>query len=207
MHYSVDDILFASMIHFATYEPDMDLLYISKKNYGKYRSQIAKFCGVTTRTLLNHLKSLIAKGFVIDTEVLGENGGSIPCYTFPYDYETKYQIVNNEMIWYLVQTRNNQCVKIYSYLLNKYLWKKQLEEKYVFTNRELMKVLGYNYMNNHIVSKMITEILRSFCREGVMNIRKYYDESYDEYGNPMPLPKMELQFVAEHVNQLKPIDF
>lgn len=206
MHYSIDDLLFASMVYFATYDPITKRLYLSKKNYGKHRKEIATLCDCTTRALRDHLKKLLSNNLVEETDILGEHGDTIPSYTFPYDVKDKYQIVNNEMLWYVINTRNKQGVKVYSYLLNKFIWKRQTGEKYVFTNREIISALGYISIDYGIISSMITNLLKSFCREGVIQITKFHEIQPNEYGNPVPVPRMGLEFVAEEIKQLKPID-
>lgn len=54
----------------------------------------------------------------------------VDAYVFPKPPETslRYQLIDNEMLWYVVSTRNKQAVKIYTYLVNKFLWKRQTQE-------------------------------------------------------------------------------
>ena len=76
------------------------------------------------------------KGLVaVDTVSCGtdDNKKDVASYIFPYDKDMNYQIVNNDMLKYVIHTRNQCAVRIYVYLLNKYLWKKD----YHFTLKEL----------------------------------------------------------------------
>lgn len=73
----------------------------------------------------------------------------------------------------MVYTRNNQCIRIYLYLLNKFLWKETLnqkkeeedKQKYIFTVQEIKEALGYTKTAN----KMISAVLASFNKEGIIS--------------------------------------
>lgn len=77
--------------------------------------------------------------------------------------QSRYQLIENEMLWYVVSTRNKQAVKIYTYLLNKHLWKQLTQDTYVFTKRELLEAIGYSKTsNNNLMLSMVGNILEAF---------------------------------------------
>jgi hypothetical protein len=146
------------------------------------------------------LDKLIEKGLVAEEDIK-VNGEIYPSYVFPYKYDEKYQLVEAEMLWYIISTRNRQAVKIYIQLLNWYLWKEKTDEQFVFTNKDILKVLGYS-TDNKVASSMVSNILESFSREGVIKYEIYYEEHIDNNGKSTPTPKKRLLFVANSKNEL-----
>ena len=205
MNYNSDDLLFGAMQYLATFHPEMKLLYLTKKKYKKEQANLANLCGVTKGTITRHLNRLIEKGLVKEKVIyLGANQEKYECFTFPYDYDGKYQIIDNEMLWYVVSTRNHQAVRVYITLLNWYKWKAQTGEFYNFDNKDILEKLGYSIKsNNALATSMITNILESFWREGVIDYEEYYEKREDNNGNIIPMPQKRLLFVAERKQQLK----
>lgn len=202
MDYSTDDLLYGAMAYLATFHPEERKLYLTKKNYAKNRKNFYNLIGSNeAKTLKRHLDKLIEKGLIAEEEVKS-GGEKYPSYTFPYDKDTNYQIVEAEMLWYVVSTRNQQAVKVYVKLLNWYLWKSQEEEEFIFTNKDIMKALGYS-TDNKLASSMVSNILESFQREGVINYEEYFEEKITDDGKSVPTPKKRLTFVAKSKNELK----
>lgn len=203
MNYDSNDLLYGALQYLATYHPELHLLYLTKKNYTKSKQELMAICGLDSRGIKRHLDRLIEKGLIKEKKIyVGENKVEYECFTFPYDAKEKYQIINNEMLWYVVSTRNKQAVRVYIYLLNKYNWKKDYE----FSNKELVEALGYSPNGkNALVSSMVSNILESFKREGVIDYDEYYETRIDNCGRQIPTPKKKLVFVASNKNQLKPV--
>lgn len=198
MNYDSNDLLYGALQYLATYHPELHMLYLTKKNYTKSKQELMAICGLDSRGIKRHLDRLIDKGLIKEKKIyVGANKTEYECFTFPYDEKEKYQLINNEMLWYIVSTRNKQAVRVYIYLLNKYLWKAQTGEAYEFSNKEIMGALGYSTKGNYaLASSMVTNILESFSREGVINYVEYYEEYIDNSGKPIPMPKKALTFVA-----------
>jgi DNA-binding Lrp family transcriptional regulator len=207
MDYDSDDLLYGALQYLATYHPELHLLYLTKKNYTKSKQELMAICGLDSRGIKRHLDRLIEKGLIKEKKIyIGANQVEYECFTFPYNHKEKYQIINNEMLWYVVSTRNKQAVRIYIYLLNKYLWKKESGEAYEFSNKELVEALGYSPKgNNTLASSMVSNILESFKREGVIDYNEYYEQRIDNCGRQVPVPKKALVFVANSKNQLKSV--
>lgn len=202
MNYSTDDLLYGAMAYLATYHPEEKKLYLTKKNYAKNRKNFYNLIGSNeAKTLKRHLNKLIEKGLIAEEDVKS-GGEKYPSYTFPYDYDTNYQIVENEMLWYIVSTRNQQAVKVYTQMLNWYLWKQKEDEEFIFTNKDIMKSLGYS-TDNKLASSMVSNILESFKREGVIEFEEFFEEKIMEEGNSIPTPKKRLIFVAKSKSELK----
>lgn len=114
MNYSIDDLLYGAMAYLATYLPKEGRLYLTKKNYAKNRKNFYNLIGSNgPKTLKRHLDKLIERGLIAEEEV-----EKYPSYTFPYSRDANYQMVEAEMLWYIVSTRNQQAVKVYVKLLN-----------------------------------------------------------------------------------------
>lgn len=201
MDYDSDDLLYGALQYLATYHPELHMLYLTKKKYTKSKQELMAICGLDSRGIKRHLDRLIEKGLIKEKKIyIGENKVEYECFIFPYDTKERYQIINNEMLWYVVSTRNKQAVRIYIYLLNKYNWK----ENYEFSNKELVEALGYSPKgNNALASSMVSNILESFKREGVIDYNEYYEQRVDTCGRQVPMPKKALVFVASNKNQLK----
>lgn len=203
MNYSTDDLLYGAMAYLATYHPEEKKLYLTKKNYAKNRKNFYNLFDCDAKKLKRHLDKLIADGLIGEEEIKSGKE-KYPSYTFPYDYDSNYQIVENEMLWYIVSTRNQQAVKVYTQMLNWYLWKQKEDEEFIFTNKDIMKALGYSTNTpNALASSMVSNILESFKREGVIDYETYYEEKITDEGNSVPTPKKRLIFVARSKSELK----
>lgn len=195
MNYTTDDLLFGAMYYLATYDKNGSKLYLSKKKYNYNRQSFYEICGLNAQSLKRHLDKLSKRG-LIKVDKVFENGSMIEAFVFPYDKAGKYRLVNNETLWYLVSTRNQQAIRVYLYLLNGYLWKEAIKEKFVFTNTNIMQALGYS-TDNKLASSAISNILTSFAREGVIAYSEFYENYTNEYGKSIPVPKKRLDFVAK----------
>lgn len=191
MNYSIDDLLYGSMQYLATFHPAKKKLYLTRKNLVKNKKDIYALCNLNSRSLNAHIQKLIDKKLVAEEEING-----IPAYTFPYDYDGGYQIVNYEMLWYIVSTRNKSAIQVYVYLLNKYLWKAQTNERYSFTNKELQVAVGYSE-NTKLANSIMANVLESLSREGIIRFEEYYEENIAVDGSSVPTPKKRLVFVAK----------
>ena len=67
-----------------------------------------------------------------------------------------------------------------------------------------MKVLGYSTNTpNTLASSMVSNILESFKREGVIDYEDFFEEKIMDEGNSVPTPKKRLIFVARSKSELK----
>ena len=197
MNYAVDDLLYGAMQYLATFHPVKKKLYLTEQNLKKNRKVLYALCDLDSRKLKAHIQKLMNRELVAAEDI--DNYAS---YTFPYDYDGCYQLVDYEMLWYLVSTRNKFAIQIYVYLLNKYLWKNQTREKYIFTNKELQIALGYSE-DTKLAGTAITNVLESLSREGIIAFEEFYEEMIDSRGNRVLSPKKRLKFVARTKAELQ----
>lgn len=202
MNYSTDDLLYGALQYLATYHPEAENLYISKKVLTKNKKEIYSLCDLNAQSLKRHLNKLLEAGLIEETQLTCENA-EVPVYTFPYNIDDRYQLVDWEMLWYVVSTRNKFAVKIYIYLLNKFLWKQQTNEYYVFTIQEILRAMGYGYNRNYVAESAVKNVLESFSREGVISFCDYYETHILSDGSEVPTPKKRLTFVANNKAEIK----
>ena len=201
MKYSTDDLLYGAMYYLSTYHKTYQKLYLTKKNYTKSRKELYAICGLNAQSLNNHLNKLIDNG-LIEKDVMKVGEEDVEVYTFPYNKNGKYELIENEMLWYVVSTRNKQAVRVYVYLLSKYLWKQKTGDEFIFTNKDILKALGYS-PDYTLASSIVSNILESFQREGVINYEEEYEEHIMNNGTITPTPKKRLYFVARSKSELK----
>lgn len=196
IHYDSNDILYAIMYALATFNPEDKILYLTKKNFVSNKKSIYNICGFTdARMMKRHLGKLIDKGLVSEDETN---------YYFPQNKEEKYQIIEKEMLQYLANTRSNQAIRVYISLLDWYLWKKREDTEFIFTNKDILDRLGYS-TDNKIASGMISDILESFAREGVIKYEHFYGTAILPTGKEVPSPRMRLLFVARNKGELRSV--
>lgn len=213
MNYGTDDLLYGFMRSISTskenvakgiksegkqLEKESRTEYLTIKNFQKNRKVIAGICGCTSQTINNRLDKLIARGLVDEQEIAVEENGKMyvyPSYTFPYDYDGRYKIIDKDMLSYLINTRNAHVIRIYLYLLNA-----SYKPDYVFTLRELKKILGYAETTK-TAEGVIGDILTSLQKEGIIKFKKAFFEEVDDCGHVIPVERMVLKFVAKHRNE------
>lgn len=202
MNFKTDDLLYGFLRCLSTARPVENKKYreyLPIKEYHKNKKVIANVCGVSTKTLERHLNALFDKGLLDQgLEIVEQDGKQYEyeCFWFPYDENGKYKILERDMVRYLIDTRNAQCIKVYLYLLNKYEYKKN----YTFTIAEIQKALGYSTSTTSAIAT-IGNILESFAREGLIE----YEDTYDyieKHGEIHKIPVKELHFVASSIKQL-----
>lgn len=200
MNLTIDDMVYGYIQHMATFAPELKVLYVPVAKVSMEKKEIAKVINKTPRTVSNRINKLLDAD-LLKQEQLNLNGKDTLCYIIPQETKGRYQIIFDEMLYYLICTRNVNCIKIYLYLKNKYDWKKKTDECYSFTNAELLTAIGYSGNYNGNISTYIQYILDSFMREGVIKWAEYYETN--SYGKPTP--KKRLLFVATGIKDLKPI--
>ena len=136
---------------------------------------------------------------LIEKGLIAEEGNN---YIFPQNPEDKYKLIDRDIILKLTTFRQKQMLRIYTILLDWFMWKKQNHEYYVFRNYEIAERLGYS-RDNKAISAMITETLKLFQEEGIISYDEYYAINYTEDGKEIPVPTKTLYFVAEGYADIK----
>ena len=200
MNLTIDDMVYGYIQHMATFAPELKKLYVLVDTVSMEKKDIARIIGRTPRTVTNRIKKLLDNGLLVEEQIT-LNGTNRLCYVIPQETKGKYQIIYDEMLYYLICTRTTDCIKIYLYLKNKYDWKKKTNEYYSFTNAEILSALGYSDNYNGNASARIQCILDSFMREGVIKWA-----SYTEMIGSNTAPKKRLLFVATGLNELATVE-
>lgn len=201
MHYSIDDLLYGLIQHYATFNPNEEnenhRLYLTEQNYTKHIKEIKDFCGVTAQTLKNHLNKLIKDG-VLEKFILVIDGIEYPSYGIIINKNIPYKIIDNDWLFYLVSTRSHNAIKIYFILLDWFEYK----NNYEFSQKEIAAELGYSEHSETGI-KMVGCVLRSLKREGIINYDEFFEIKIDRNGKPFPSPKLKLIYVARNERDCK----
>lgn len=193
MDFHTDDIVYGFMRTLSTAKPNKDKKfneYLPIVKFATEKKVLADLCDCSTRHISNKVNKLLAKGLV-QQEIIGNQ----LCYTFPIETKNPFRLIDKDVLEHLVYTRNPQCIRVYLYLLNKYLWKKGKNDNYIFTVQEIKEALGYNE-NTHTANKMINAILISFSAEGLIKYTKVI-EMKKENGRIIPVQRYKLDYVIE----------
>lgn len=197
MNLSVDDIVFGYLQHLATFHPEKQTLYVPVDKVSKEKGTIAEMIDKTARTVQNKINKLIENGLIIK-EMMNLNGNETAVYVIPQTTIGRYQIIKDDMMWYLLTTRKQNILKIYVYLLNKYDWKAKDKEMYSFTNEELLAAIGYKASSFGSYTSVLTTILNSLKREGIIDFVEYCDSQYSARATM----RKRLTFVAHNTSEL-----
>ena len=194
IEYDSNDILYSLLYSLATYNPKEERLYLTKTAVTANKKMIYEACGFSNSAMMKrHLEKLMTKQLISQDE---KN------YYFPQNKDEKYRIIEKEMLFYLATTRPLNAIRIYMILLDCYLWKQKENTEFNFTNTFLLEKLNYS-IDNKNSSKMVSNILESFSREGIINFEEGYDVVITKTGKEVPTPKKYLKFVATSKNDLK----
>lgn len=205
MNYQTDDIIYIYMRCLSTVRVKTEndwMEYLSKKKFVSQKSFLAKLLGCTTKTIDNKLKKLISLGLVKEKlesfwDIDG-NESKYTIYTFPYDEDGGFKWVNKKLLEYLVYTRNNQGIRIFLYLYNKFAWK---GSEYIFTVEEIKKALGYAETSKSPDS-LIKATLESLKAEGLIDFEEI--TQYYEVGSKMvPVKRKKLNNVVKELSEEK----
>lgn len=213
MNYSIDDRLFGVLYYLATFHIEQDIYYLTKKKFQQKKAEIKMVCtaegdAISTQQLNRLIKKLKDNNLIVEQQIK-TNNKMVDAYVFPKPPETslRYQLIDNEMLWYVVSTRNKQAVKIYTYLVNKFLWKQQTQELYTFTKKELLTALGYSSKSdNKLALSMVGNILESFQREGIVEIAEFFEEITLDNSQTVPSHKYRLVNILLKKSDLKTVN-
>lgn len=193
------DILYGFMINRATYNVDEEILYLTKSKFTRIKPALKMLFGSLGRSFItDNLNKLKKAGFLEEGFTKTAQNPKTPCYIFPNQSYKRYKMVNNDLLLYLVCTRNNLAVRIYTYLLDKYEWKKREQDYYDFTIKELKQACGYA-ATTKTCDELIKLNLLSLKREGIID----YEEDYLVNEDNVTYPTKALTFVAASCDKMR----
>lgn len=170
------------------------------------KTQMSKELEISKPTITSNTNTLIKFGYLVEGKVKDNYGNEVDCYYLPFE-ESYFQLIPNITLRYLIKVKSKYVIKIYSYLLNKYIHKRKSNEKYIFTKKELLKVLGYSDKSIEKGSKgknqsnpyeVINFILNSLKNEGLINYEEFYYE-----GKKHLIPNIRLTFVGTTIKGME----
>lgn len=203
MSYQTDDLLLGWMLCLATVDKkreDYDKCYLRKSTFNKEKKQIADILGMSSKTLARHMKDLEEKGLLAEREMEISDGKSEMVYWFPV--EGKFKVINREMLYYLISTRNKCAVKIYLFLFNKYGYKLERNEYFTFTNKDLLRALGYSETSK-TANTLVSNIIDDLNKRGIIETVDYTELFTTPEGKEVPMPKQRLLFVAYTIDDME----
>lgn len=188
MEYVVDDLLLAYMIYAASWNPNKQAHYLSHSKWIQIRPTFVKGTGISAKTVGRHIDELIRRKLVQYDE---QN----KMYIFPQKF-SRYVNIDGQLLRYLIIIGNQDVIKIYIYLLNKYQWftgKAMDGEYYDFTLTDLKKALSYSEKGNKRVEDRLRVILFHLAKEGFIQCKKTYKINNDN----TPYPVYRLFWITE----------
>ena len=205
MNYQTDDIIYIYMRCLSTVRVKKEnewLEYLSKKKFIAQKNFLSKLLNCTTKTIENKVKKLISLGLVEEKlesfwDVNG-NETKHTIYIFPYDEDGSFKWVDKKLLEYLVYTRNNQGVRIFLYLYNKFAWK---GSEYIFTAEEIKKALGYSETTKS-ADGLIKATLESLRAEGMIAFEEITQYS-EVNGRMVPVKRKKLNNVVKELSEEK----
>lgn len=212
MNFKTNDLLYGFMRGLSTARPEEENSkkyreYLPIKTFKQNKKLIAGICNCSTRTIERHIEALFKAGLLDEgIEIVESNGKQYeyPCYWFPYSNNGKYKVIDQDLVKYLVNTRNSQGIRIYLYLLNKFQWKKD----YVFTQEEIRDALGYAPTTTSCLG-LVRDCLASFKAEGLIDftVEKMPVEANDGTCRTTHTYRMVLKYVCSSSSELPSRNF
>lgn len=144
---------------------------------------------ISEATIRNTIKLYKIIGIITEEKIIDKYERLVDVYVLKQDFK-RFQYIKTDTLKYLVDTANINVIKVYTYLLNKFIYKKNSNEKYSFTKKELCKSIGYSYRNDNI--SKINNILTCLKNNGLIE----YSQSY-YYNGKVPIPILILDNVNE----------
>ena len=138
---------------------------VYKTNY--LVGDISKATKIKTRTVYNKIKNLLDSGYIKEEDIVDKDGEVRRAYTFKA--VTLYQKVNMETLRYLVSTGNDNVIKVYVYLLNQYLYRKNINKQYLFTEKDiLIDCFGLKSTSHSSDYKKVHDILNCLINNNLL---------------------------------------
>lgn len=136
--------------------------YVSKTDLPT-QTEICKKIGIKSpKTYRTHLKYLIDQGYIIDNETE---------YYLPKK-EDIYLLIPLETLQFLLDTLNEQVIKIYVYLGQRYKFK----PNYTFTLKEIAQHIGLKIEHNPRAYEIINNCLTCLKNNGLIDYAEFYQE-------------------------------
>lgn len=121
------------------------------------------------KTYRNHLRYLLSQGYIVDK---GDY------YLLPW-IGSVYFSIPLQTLFYFRDVLKEDVIKTYIYLGQRFKWKQNMGQLYVFTKSEIVQHLGLCINTDNIAT--ITRILTCLYNEGFINFVKFSDGKTQKY--------------------------
>ena len=189
---SINYQLYAKLQQISQLNMDTKERFVMKSDINFSVWENEDFKDVCSRQKLSRdFKKLSSVGLVVETEINNKKA-----YLLPYDEAEKmFSLIPTLTIKYLLKVKSSYCVKAFIYLLNCYLYKEKINEKYLFSKGELCEAVGLAIKTEN--RETIDYILNSLHNEGLLSYR-----SVVAHINGKAIPYYELLEVRFYVKGL-----
>ena len=194
MSFKIDDIVYGYLQGIATYDKyDKKRVYLTEKTLQDAKVVLADLLGKkSSRTISRKIEVLMSE----ENELMAFDEETKQYY-FPYDKISKYCVVSAEILQELTSVYNKMAVRVYVYLLDKYLWKEKDGSTYDFTIHELKVAFGYSASTRGSANSQIEMVLKNILKNLKANHFIDYEDYYDTEHSVHPVPRKLLTFVAQ----------
>ena len=193
---SINYQLYAKLQQISQLNMDTKERFVMKSDINFSVWENEEFKEVFSRQKLSRdFKKLSSVGLVVETKIDNKKA-----YLLPYDEAEKmFSLIPTLTIKYLLKVKSSYCVKAFIYLLNCYLYKEKINEKYLFSKGELCEAVGLAVHTKN--REEIDYILNSLHNEGLISYRSvvvHYE------GHTVPYYELlEVRFYVKGLNYNK----
>ena len=148
---------------------------------------------ISLMTVRNTLKLYEKLGLIYNETIKDLYGKEVEVIVLSQKFDY-YTLIPIETLKFLVDTANENVIKVYAYLLNKYQYKQKENDRYTFNLSELCAAVGYSAKSENTAT--MRNILKSLKNNHLIN----YEESYFITENKTPIPIFILFNVSLYTN-------
>ena len=150
---------------------------------------------ISLSTMKRRLKAfkeleMLAEGVVTDNK-----SKNVKAFILLQNFET-FEYIELDTLEYLLHTATTNVLKVYIYLLGRYIFTQKNQEKYSFTLAEVAENIGLKDYNNGNTS-LIRDCLNSLMAVGLLECKQYYQTTSEG----MPTPRLRLVCVNKTYNK------
>lgn len=141
---------------------------------------------ISLSTLKRKMTLFKSIGMISEGKIKDINGKEVNAFILLENFAL-FQYIPLETLEYLADTASSTVIKLYAFLLNKFLWKAKFNDTYVFTYAELAAEIGLND-NNNGNTRIIRNCLNSLSNSELIEYCDFYVMT--DSGVPSPRKKL-----------------
>jgi len=147
---------------------------------------------ISLSTLKRKMALFKSIGMISEGKIKDINGKEVSAFILLENFAL-FQYIPLETLEYLADTASSTVIKLYAFLLNKFLWKAKFNDTYVFTYAELAAEIGLND-NNNGNTRIIRNCLNSLSNSELID----YCDFYVMTDSGVPSPRKRLINVNQY---------